>query len=450
MKRLSILLLLSVALSATAVERVTYEELQNGGWQRLRGQIVQITTPLVVCGTFYDSIMLAPERLYVPEERAVGLADGDSTDYFRLAKLNALTRIRLQCASQYDLNLGATVKGLTARITGERELQTGKRPSFNNYRPEKKLPSLGDADIIVCSANIQNYFYHQGGYATKRNTLGQHALQCYKVASALTAINANLYALCELEKGEAAPAELTAKMNELTRSDRYEFVRTGTTDGDTISVGFVYNRLTLRPFGELRFAYPDTSIYCCRFMLQGFEQTATGKRFVVSLNHLRSKRGTQEESLLKRMNNINALLNCIGEAYADSTYTDPDILMVGDFNSYTQELPLQAIVRAGYTDMLMRFDSLGYSYSYKGECGYLDRAYASPTMAEQVTGVHPLHWNTDYYYSAAYYSKYNYKNNLIPKEAPKDIRKIMSSAAKKNLLFRYADHDPILIGLKLH
>lgn len=449
MKRLFLILITAVTVSANAIERVSFDELQAGGWERLHGQTVQITTPLIVCGTFRDSIVLAPERLYVPEERAQGLAQGDSTDYYRLVRHNSGLKIRLECAPQYDLNLGATVKGLKATIVGTRALQTGRRPAWRNYRPRKQLPSLGDADVLVCSANIQNFFFHQGGYATKRNTMGQHELQTLKVASALRHMRADLYALCEVEKGESAPAELTAKMNELAGNDQYAFVRTGKTDGDTISVGFIYDQRVLRPFGKLLFAYPDSNIYCCRFALQGFEQLQTGERFVVSLNHLRSKRGTSEESLKKRMANVDMMLAMIRRAYSDSTYTDPDILMVGDFNSYTQELPIQAVVQAGFGDMLMRDDSLGYSYSYNGECGYLDRAFASPSMALQITSVRPVHWNTDYYYSAAYYSKYNFKGNRIPQHATGNIRKYMSRAARRNLLFRYSDHDPLLIGLRL-
>ena len=149
------------------------------------------------------------------------------------------------------------------------------------------------------------------------------------------------------------------------------------------------------------------------------------------------------------MYNVNAILQNIADAYADSTITDPDILMVGDFNTYAQEKPMQTLVRNNFEDALVRFDSTAYTYSYKGECGALDRVYASPTMLNQITAIVPVHWNTDYYYSAAYYSKYNYKNRMIPKDKPEDIRKYLSRAAKKNLIFRYSDHDPVLIGLRL-
>lgn len=453
MKRIFTVLLLIGSLAMSAVTRVSYEELQRDGWSRYKGQTICLTTPLIVCGTMYDSLILAPERLYVPDEHAYGLADGDSTEYQKIMQYNASVRVKLECRYPFALTLGSTVSNLQARVMGERHLQTGSEPKFKFYKPSKKLPDMGEHNLLICSANIQNYFVHVGGYATRRNTEGQHALQCYKVASALASFHADLYTLCELEKGTDAPRELTQKMNELLKTDCYDFIRTDSTSGDTISVGFIYNKNRVRPYGELRFAYdrndPATRIYAYRFMLQGFEAVETGERFVVSLNHPRSKRGTPEEANAKRMANIEHILNGIESAYREGAYDDPDILLVGDYNSYSQEQPLQTLVRAGYEDVLMQKDSTGYSYSYKGECGYLDRVYASPSMAKQVVEVHPIHWNTDYYYSAAYYAKYNYKNREIPVKTPKDIRKVMAPVAKKNLLFRYSDHDPILISLKL-
>lgn len=448
MRKLLILFVLTLTVAAQAVTKVSCEQLQQSGWASYQGQRIRISTPLIVCGTFRDTIILAPERLYVPEERAVGLNKGDSSRYWQIAKDNAAKQIKLVCRKPYDLNLGATVRGLEGNVTDYQTIQTGQHPRFKNYKPSKKIPSVGNADILVCATNIQNYFVHVGGYATKRNTPGQHAFQCYKTASALCQINADLYALCEIEKGPSAPAELTDKMNKLAKKDIYAFVRTAEDDGDTISVGFIYRKDRIRPVGELLRAYTNRSnIYSNRFMLQGFEHIRSGEQFVLSLNHPRSKRGAPQLANAKRMDNINHILSCINAAYADSTYTDPDILLLGDYNCYRYEEPIQTLVEAGYADMLT--DTMDYSYSYHGLCGSLDRVFASPTMATQITGVKTIHWNTDYYYSAAYYSKYNFLNNSIPKEAPADIRKCLSKAAKRNLLFRYSDHDPVLIGLKL-
>jgi len=454
MKRIFVTILGGIwsSLLIAAPIALSWQELQSK-WDQYQGQRVKITTPLVVCATMYDSLILAPERLYVPEERAYGLADGDSTMYWQLVEQNRLNHLKLECKYPFSLNLGATITGLEARVQGPRHLVTGAQPRFKNYVPSKQVVKPQKDELLICAANIQNYFVHVGGYATKRNTQGQHALQTYKVASALTHINADLYAICELEQGDEAPAELTNAMNALCHRDRYAFVVTDTVEKDTISVGFIYNKERLQPYGSLLFAYNESDsiwgIYAHRFMLQGWQQLASGEQFVVSLNHPRSRRGDPAEANRKRMHNTQSILRLLDKAMQDGVYTDPDVLLLGDYNGYAQEQPLQELVRAGYIDMVMAMDSLNYSYSYKGECGYLDRCYASPSMAAQITSLTPLHWNTDYYYSAAYYSKYNYKNRLIPKEAPKNIRSCMSPAAKKNLLFRYSDHDPLLITIRL-
>ncbi len=423
---------------------VSLSDLDAEGWNSYIGQRITVTDRLIVCGTFRDSIHLAAERLYVPEERALGLADGDSTAYWQHVAYNNSRRITLVCKVPFWLNLGATLNNLQAYVTGNRKLQTGQQPRFRNYKPSKRLPDLGKPDLTICCANIQNYFVHLGGYASKRTTPQQHELQRLKVSSALVRLNADLYALCELEKGPSAPAELAAAMNELAGKTRYDYLRTSPMDGDTISVGFIYRSDKIKPYGTLRFAYTPPDIYAYRFMLQGFEDLNSGERFVVSLNHPRSKRGDAETANALRMENIAAIMWTIHKAYADSTYSDPDILMLGDYNAYRFEEPLQTIVSMGFRDMLAQ-DSLAYSYSYKGECGSLDRVYATPSMAQQITAIHHIHWNTDVYYSAGFQSKYNFSSST---DSSKSIRKQLTRSAKKNLLFRYSDHDPVLIGVR--
>ena len=440
MKRyLFTLVMWAVLCPVIAQPKVSLEQLQQD-WSKYQGQRVTITTPLIVCGKYYDSLIVSSERLYVPEERAIGLGNGDSTSYWYWRHYNDSLRIKLQCKTGFDLNLGATVKNLTAQVMGPRSLQTGAQPRFKNYKPSKQLPKAKD-ELTICAANVQNYFVHVGGYATRRNTPAQHQWQCEKTAAALTRINADIYALCELEQGSSAPVELCARMNSLCRKDKYTFVVTDTVDRDTISVGFIYNKTRVRPHEDLIFVYPNrNNIYAHRFMIQSFEDIPTGQTFYMSLNHPRSKRGDAAQANAKRVAGITRVLAALDTI-------DAPIILVGDYNSYGQEQSLQMLVNAGYKDMVMAMDSLNYSYSYNGECGYLDRVFANESMQGYITSIQPIHWNTDYYYSAAYWSKYNYKNNIAPKEKQPNIWKHVSPQAKRNLLFRYSDHDPLLITL---
>jgi hypothetical protein len=52
---------------------------------------------------------------------------------------------------------------------------------------------------------------------------------------------------------------------------------------------------------------------------------------------------------------------------------DPDVLIVGDLNSYAQEDPVVALREAGYTDLVRTsVGARAYSYASDGQRGYLD------------------------------------------------------------------------------
>ena len=425
MRKIVLLLAIFFTSSLLAVEKVQFPASFANGWESYIGKMVQITTPLYVCGNYYDSLILAPERLYVPEERATGLAEGDSTAYWAIKQANRAQIISLTCnIRNYEVRTGAVLKNLTARVVAPGKLVTGATPKFQNNKPEPK-PKMPKG-LLVCAANIQNYFYDLGGYAHRKTTKEQQDIQTEKISKALTHINADIYAICEIQKGDSAAEMLVRAMNERAKKARYAYVSQGWSNGDTISCGYIYRTDRVRPYGDLQYGYHDpSSHYHYRMVACGFEEIKSGERFVLNINHLRSKRGTGDESNSKRMVNVDSLLVMLDRIEKEQLFGDKDILLVGDYNCYSQEQPIQTLVQAGYEDVLMQYDSTGYSYVYHSEAGYLDRAFASPTMAAQVKAVHPYHLNTDYFYSRGY------KRRL------------------DKTMFRYADHDPILISIQL-
>ena len=427
MRKVGLLLIVcALASSMVAVEKVEWPSSFADGWDKYIGKMVQITTPLYVCGNYYDSLILATERLYVPEEKAVGLADGDSTAYWAIKKSNREKMISLSCnIRNYEVRTGAVVKNLQARVVAPGKLVTGATPKFTNNKPEPK-PKMAKGGLLVCAANIQNYFYDLGGYAQRKTTKEQQTLQTLKICKAFKQINADIYALCEIQKGDSAAQMLVDAMNKMAKKNLYAYVSHGWTNSDMISCGYIYRTDKVKPYGEMQYAYQDTtSHYRYRLMACGFEQLTSGEKFVLNINHLRSKRGTGAESNEKRMANVDSLLVMLDKIEQEQVFGDSDILLVGDYNSYTQEEPIQTLVRAGYADMVMRDDSTGYSYVYHSEAGYLDRVFASESMAKQVKQVAVYHLNADYFYSRGF------KRGL------------------DDTMFRYADHDPILIRVEL-
>ena len=426
MRKFILCTLILIAVQVSAAIQVTFPDSFADGWEPYIGQTVEFTHPLYVCGNYYDSLILSTERLYVPEEHAIGLAQGDSTTYWEIQRNNRSKMIKLSCKiSNYQVRTGAIIKKLTAKVVAPGKLVTGATPKFTNNKPEP-MPKMPKGGLLICATNIQNYFFDLGGYAQRKTTVKQQQMQTLKISKALTHINADIYAICEIQRGDSAPQMLVNALNRMAKKEVYDFVSDGWDNQDMISCGYIYRKDKVRPYGEMLHGYADTnSHYHYRLVALGFEEIASSEKFVLNINHLRSKRGTGAESNDKRMTNVDSLMVMLHKIQEQQLFQDEDILLVGDYNSYTYEQPLQTIIQAGYTDILMQYAPKGYSYIYHSEAGYLDRVFASPTMSTQVTEVQPYHLNADYFYSRGF------KRGL------------------DETIYRYADHDPILIHLKL-
>ena len=385
---------------------------------------------MYVVGMYYDSIILAPKMLYAPEEYAIGLDKGDSTRYYELKRENDSLRIQLNTKYQpWKIRTGAQVEMGNGKWRMENgKYVCGKTPRFTHTSFNRRPPKWDkDANLRICAANIQNYFYHLGGYASRKTTPEQFKLQTKKIAMALTKIDADIYALCELERGNTAISTLVDAMNKRAGKDIYTYVSADYSDADMLMVGWVYRKDKVAPYGNTYHAYGDTaSHYYYRLLLHGFEHLATGEKLNININHTRSKHGTAIESNARRMVNTDSILYMLDTLQSKGHLIDKDILMVGDYNSHAWEQPIRAIVDAGYADQLQRLDPDGYSYVFNAERGYLDRVFANPSMEKQILSIKAWHINTDAYYSKGYRSKY----------------------ADKGVI-RYADHDPVMINVKL-
>ena len=423
MKKAVFIFFLLSALSVSAVERVSLEALQ-ADWSAYTNHMVQVTTPLVVCGSFYDSLVLAPQRLFCPEERAVGLADGDSTAYYAWAAANKAASIVVHCRNNYyNVRCGDIVKGFKARVTSERHLLTGQ-PIATKHMPVDRLKAPKKGELRIVGANIENYFADLGGYATKRTTPEQQVLKTDKLVKALRAMKADIIACCEMQVGDKAPAMLLKALNK--DGKKYAYVSMPLENMDRIGGCFIYNTERVRVYAEPLSAYRDTaSHYYGRMFAVGFEEIASGEKLIIGVNHLKSKRAGRGnyDTHLKRMDNADSLLAMLPKAV--EVFGDEDVLLLGDYNCYTQEGPIQKIVRAGYADMLPLGGENDYSYIFKGEAGYLDRCFANPSMAAQIVQVRPWHVNADWYYQHGAYRM------------------------KDKTMHRYADHEPIVVDIKL-
>jgi predicted extracellular nuclease len=308
-------------------------------------------------------------------------------------------------------------------VTSERHLLTGKTLG-TRHQPKDRLAGPKKCELRIVGANVENYFADLGGYATKRTTPAQQAVKTIKVVKAMKKMKADIYALCEMQVGNKAPEMLLKALNK--GKEKYGYVTMPQGDKDRIGGCIIYNKERVRTYGKPMSAYRDSaSHYYGRMFAVGFEEKESGERLIVSVNHFKSKRPgrNQYDTNERRMQNADSLLAMIPKA--KEVFGDEDVLLLGDYNCYTQEQPIQTIVRAGYQELLPMGGEKDYSYSFKSEVGYLDRCFASPSMAGQVVKVRPWHVNCDWYYSHGAYKM------------------------KDKSAHRYADHEPIIVDIKL-
>lgn len=335
-----------------------------------------------------------------------------------------------------------------------------------NVRPD--VPEVGGS-LKVASFNVLNYFLTVD--TTSSNSIGfcgpSGTMDCRgadsqaeldrqraKLLTALAAIDADVYGLMEMENtpGVEPLADIVSGL------PGYAYVDTGVIGTDAIRVGIIYRTSAVTPVGD--YAILDSSVDP-RFddslnrpaLAQSFEEIATGGRFTVVVNHLKSKGsscGEGDDDLLTGQGNCNGARTLAAQALADWLATDPtgsgdaDVLIIGDLNSYAMEDPIVALESAGYTNLVRYFGGLGaYSYVFDGQLGYLDHALSNASLTPQVTGVAEWHVNAD----EVPLFDYNDDERTTGEasfEEESDARLLYEADP-----FRTSDHDPVIVGLNL-
>jgi len=349
-----------------------------------------------------------------------------------------------------------------------------------NPRPTT-APAVGGA-IKAAGMNLLNYFTTidttsssssgpcgpSGGQDCRgADSVAELNRQRERASIVLCTLNPDVAGLMELENTTAS-ATITDLLGAVNArcggAHPYTFVSTGGTLGtDAIRVALIYRAGVLSPVGSVLFDLdpihnrPPTAQ---TFDVVDSTNAAFGKRFTVIANHFKSKgcdgaSGGDADSgdgqscwAARRTAQASRLLTWINSTVIPAA-GDSDVLLLGDFNSYAQETPVTTLTGGGYTDLETSFlgDS-AYSYLFDGQLGHLDYAFASTSLAPQITGVAPWHINADEN------PLFDYNDEVKDTgEAPYEEKPDGSAMVPPRVLFqpatpyRASDHDPVLVGL---
>ncbi len=343
--------------------------------------------------------------------------------------------------------------------------------TFDADNPRPAAPAEVGGRLKVVGFNVLNYFNTiddgtplcgPGGDLGCRGADSAAELdrQRDKIVAAMVAIGAHVFGVVEIENDDSASlADLVAGLNSAAEPDRYAYVDTAAIGSDVIKVGLIYQPEWVTPVGthiiidsSVDTAFADTKNR--PGLIQTFEEVATGERFTVAVNHLKSKGSSCEElgdpDRRDGQGNCNATRTAAAEALARYLATDPtaggdpDILIIGDLNAYAREDPIRALETAGYTDLIRRFVGAdAYGYLFDGQLGYLDYALASPSLLRQVTGVAAWQINADEP------PLFDYNDDVHDPGERAYQRESAALPIYEANAFRSSDHDPVIVGLRL-
>jgi predicted extracellular nuclease len=177
---------------------------------------------------------------------------------------------------------------------------------------------------------------------------------------------------------------------------------------DAIRNVIIYDASKLTPVGPAALYYQnDTN----RPSLAQTFKPATGAKadsqtFTVVVNHFRSKgsacggalddplQGTCNGLRLLMAQNVQAWLS--GNPTSDPAGATRRYLLIGDFNAYYGEDPIQSFVSNGFTSLIASLiGPNAYSYNFGSQAGYLDHALVNAAFLPLIKSVAELHVNAD-------------------------------------------------------
>lgn len=337
-----------------------------------------------------------------------------------------------------------------------------------NPRPDTTVvaASTGRRFKIV-SANVLNFFTTLGsrGAATPTELANQRT----KIIAALSKTNGDVIGLSELQNFEngqtnggtytnSAIADLTSALAAATGKN-YQFIDTlllanlapgnlvADNGTDAIRNGLIYNADTMVPVGPAALYYQNDQNRPS--LAQTFKPKSGPKTdkqtFTIVVNHFRSKgsacgvgnddpyQGNCNGMRLSMANNVRNWL--ASNPTSDPAGTKRRQILLGDFNAYYGEDPIQAFLGSGgYINLIhLRLGAKAYSYNFGSQSGYLDHAMVNPAGLLTIGDVEELHINAD--------------EPPALEALDSDVKSAAAQAAYyAGNEFAASDHDPFVIG----
>lgn len=446
-------------------------------FEAYEGMLVASANPLVVTGTDtldqYGEFWAADERIMSPTEIH---APGDAANAY--AALKDARQILID-----DVQGGAGpafVPFPPGGLSAENSLRIGTEItnaqgiiyySFDEYRiaptvdlqfvdanPRTAAPDAAtQGDVRAAVFNLLNLYNGDGqggGFPTDRgaDSLAEFERQLPKTVAAIVGLGADVVGLTEIENdGNGADSTLAQLVDALNAegSGEWAFVNVG--DPGYVGTDSITNAIIYR---SDRVAETGTGVFTTQVpfdfgnrppVAQTFKDLVNEDEFTFVVAHLRSKGSCSSATGGDADANDgqgcwNATRVSAVETMQEWLAGDPtgrivaDVLVMGDFNAYSMEDPITAMVDGGFSNLKADFaDGMAtHTYVYRNESGSLDHAFASAELTAKVVAAQAWHINADEPEALDYNTEYKSTE--------------LQSTFYAEDPYRSSDHDPVIVA----
>ncbi len=445
-------------------------------FEALEGVLVTLPQNLIVNGHYqlarHGQFQVAPIRMYTPTQvSAPGPDAAELAARYRLMRLTIDDNRSPQpreviypapsLAADNTLRSGDTIEpvtGILSEFNGDYRLQptTPVRVKVTNPRPA--VPAEPPADSVrVAAFNVLNYFNGEGearAFPTERGakTLADFERQHQKILAALIALNADIIGLMEIENDgfdeHSAIYQLTTALREATGAP-WQFIDATSSADDgrfgtaAIANGLIYRADRVSPAGDVLTVREGPFLNRSRLpIIQSFTRTDGDETLVIAVNHFKSKGSCPQDATNPnaRQGDGQACWNAVrvesAQLLTDFIAGHPQLnshparVLLGDFNAYAMEDPMQALQAQGYHNLVEAFEPGGYSYVYDAQAGSLDHLLVSDALKDRV--LMQKHWSINADEPTAL--QYQYGADQPDWYAPNP--------------YRSSDHDPVYADIQ--
>ena len=395
-------------------------------FEAVEGMLLSLTQSLTVNGHYqlqrHGQFDVAPMRLYTPTQHHKPGAEAQAQ-----AQANSLARLVIDdnlapnpaqinvpkpsLTAENTLRSGDVIAPLTGVLnefkgsyrlqptTAVTVIETNKRP------PAPTAPATNT--VRVAAFNVLNYFNGNGAEKTFPTERGAKSAADFqrqhdKIIAALSQLDADIVGLMEIENDGygkySAISELTAALAEQT-GHPWRFIRAGVNSfgDDSITNGLIYRSDKVEPQGQpLTITEAPFGTRSRLPLIQRFAPNNTVENLVIAVNHFKSKGSCPKDAENPNANQHDGQ-GCWNAARTESAkhlaaFIDrhPDLknhglrVLMGDFNAYGQEDPIQTLLAQGYYNRIDAFDPQAYSYVYDAQAGSLDHLLVSGLLTGRV------------------------------------------------------------------